>query len=283
MSHTISLPETWAQVEARYRERKTTRDELRKLEKYRLSYRTGNDRAAIERFYDTMYVPHATLRHGDLVDLDSLKDIAAVATAGTLLEVMQGERVLAAGVLHQAVKTMRFFWLGILDGLEPDLKSAASAALYCFATQHAIARSCTQLDLMYSPPDLNNGIHRYKRKLGARVFTERHVGRLGVTVANLSPAAIAAFAHMPLAVIGARGKLNGRIMMAEDDLSPDDVRRVASYYACNGLERLTIFSTKPLSERVIQTDYAALDANLPPLELRDLTKSPGPAADFSRT
>ena len=282
MAHTISLPASWAHLEARYRERKTTRDELRKLDKHRLSYRTGNDRVAIERFYDTMYVPHATQRHGNLRDLDSRQNVIAAANAGTLLEVTQGERVVAAGVLHRVGKRMRFLWLGIVDGLEPGLKGAAGAALYCFAIQHAIAQSCTKLNLMYSPADLNNGIHRYKRKLGARVSGERIVGRLAVTVANLTPAAIAVFARMPLAVAGPGGRLNGRIMMVEDDVSPEDVRRVGSYYACDGLERLTIFSTKPLSDEVMRTDYAALDAELPPLELHDLTKSSGPAADFCR-
>ena len=282
IAHTISLPESWAHVEARFRERKTTRDEVRKIDKHGLSYRTGNDSAAIERFYETMYVPYATQRHGSLLDVDSLQDVMAAANAGTLLEVMQRERVLAAGVLHRVGKTMRFLWLGIVDGLDPGLQGAASAALYCFAIQFAIAERCTKLNLMYSPADLNNGIHRYKRKLGARISGERVAGRLAVTVANLTPATIAVFSHMPLAVAGTGGRLNGRIMVAADGLSPEDVRRVGAYYACDGLERLTIFSTKPLSDEVMRTDYAALDAQLPPLELRDLTKSSGPAADFCR-
>ena len=283
IAHTLSLPASWAEVEARYRVRKTTRDELRKLDKYGLSYRTCRDRAAIERFYHTMYVPYATERHGDLSDLDSLESVVAAAQAGTLLEVLQGEHVVAAGVLHRVGKRMRFLWLGIVNGLEPGLKGAAGAALYCFAIQFAIAERCTELNLMYSPADLSNGIHRYKRKLGARVSGERRVGRIAVAVANLTPATIGALSHMPLAVTDAGGKLKGHILVVQDDLSPEDVRKLGAYYACDGLEALTIFSTRALSDEVLRTDYAALDAELPRLELHDLTRSNRPAADFCRT
>jgi hypothetical protein len=46
------------------------------------------------------------------------------------------------------------------------------------------------------------------------------------------------------------------------------------------LERIKIFSMRPLSEQVLKTDYALPDG--PPLELHDLTRSESPVVDFCR-
>jgi hypothetical protein len=283
IGHKMSLPSSWAAVVSQFRQRKTTRAELRKLEKFELSYRTTRERAAAESFYDTMYVPYATQRHGSLADLDSREDVLAAVRSGTLLEVTLRGRVVAAAALHRMNRTMRFLWLGIVDGLEPDLVSAVSAALYCFSIQHAIAENCTEFDMMFSPADLNNGIHRYKRKLGARVASMRRVGRVSLSLAKLTPAAVAVFARMPLAVAGTGNRLSGRIMLAQDSVSRDDILRLGSYYACEGLDRLKFFSARPLRDDVINTDYGALEAELPPLEIHDLSRSTDPAADFCRS
>jgi hypothetical protein len=283
IAHKITLPASWAAVATQFRMRKTTRDELRKIDKFELSYQTTNEAAAFERFYDTMYLPYATERHGDLLDVDSREDLVTTGRHCTLLEVTQRGRVVAGGMLHRAGTSMRFLWLGIIGGMETGLRGASGAALYCFAIQYAISQGCDEMDLRYSPAHLNNGIHRYKRKLGARVWTERRVGRLALRITNLSAAAVAVFSHMPLVVASRGNRLNGRLLITKDNLSPEDIRKLGSYYACAGLERLQIFSTRPLSDDVMHTDYAALDAGLPPLDLHDLTKSTNPAAELCRT
>jgi GNAT acetyltransferase-like protein len=280
ISHKLDLPGDWSLVEQRFLKRKSTRDEIRKIEKYGLSYRATRDRAAAERFYDTMYMPYARRRHGELLDVDPREVVVKLGTTGALLEVMHGERVIAGGVLQQIDRRMRFLWLGILDGLDPGLRDAAGASLYCFAIRHSIAAGCRELDLMYAPADLNNGIHRYKRKLGSRVSNDWPYGQLLVKVARLTPPVLTLFANMPIAAAGADNALHARITVDQENLSPDDVRRMASYYACEGLERLKIFSGRPLRDDVLRMNYAALDAGLPALELHDLTRSADPAAEF---
>ena len=131
---------------------------------------------------------------------------------------------------------------------------------------------------MYAPADLNSGIHRYKRKLGSRVSNDWPYSQLLVRVARLTPPVLSLFANMPIAAVGADNALHARITVDQEDLSPDDIRRTASYYACEGLKRLKIFSVRPLRDDVLRMNYAALDAGLPAVELHDLTRSKDPAA-----
>ena len=283
IAHKLELPSDWAAIEQRFLSRKSTKDELRKLEKYGLSYRTTRDRGALERFYDTMYIPYARQRHAALLDVDPRELVVKIGTMGALLEIMDGERVVAGGILQRVDQRMRFLWLGIVGGLDAGLQGAAGAALYCFAIKHSISAGCNELDLMYSPANLDNGIHRYKRKLGSRVCNDWPYGQLLVKVARLTPAVVSLFAHMPIAATSADNALHGRITVDQDRLSPDDVRRMGSYYACAGLEQLKIFSARPLGDDVLRMDYAALDGSLPPLELYDLTRSANPAAEFCRS
>jgi hypothetical protein len=139
---------------------------------------------------------------------------------------------------------------------------------------------CTEINLMYAPANLNNGIHRYKRKLGARVGNDWPYGQLLMKVTNLEPAVVSVFANTPFAAMGENGSLHARIMVSQDGASADDIRKLGAYYACEGFERIKMFSTRPLSEQVLKTDYASPD--VPPLELHDLTRSANPVLDFCR-
>ena len=75
--------------------------------------------------------------------------------------------------------------------------------------------------------------------------------------------------------------MHARITVAQDDLSPDDVRKIASYYACDGFEGVKIFSMRPVSEPVLRGDYATEDVCLR-IEVHDLTKSANAVAEFCR-
>jgi hypothetical protein len=282
ISHRVELPADWQSLEQRLSARKTTRDELRKIDKFGLTFRTTLEVSAIDRFYDAMYLPHALRRHADLVDVEPREVIQKTCARGALIEVMHGGAVVGGGVLRRVDRVMQFMWLGMIDGLDAALQGAIGAALYCFSMRYAIDLGCTEMNLMYAPAHLNNGIHRYKRKLGSRIGNDWPYGQLLLKAANLTPAVVSLFARAPFAAMDARHALHARIMVAQHGLSPDDVRKLAAYYACDGLASIKIFSMRPLSKQVLQTDYARLDLGLP-LELHDLTRSTSPAADFCRS
>ena len=85
ISHRIALPAEWSSVEQRFSARKTTRDELRKVEKFGLTFRTTRDAATIDRFYDTMYLPYGRRRHADHADLEPRDVIQKTAAKCALI------------------------------------------------------------------------------------------------------------------------------------------------------------------------------------------------------
>jgi hypothetical protein len=277
--HKVPLAENWAVMEEQYRKRKTSKDDLNKMKKAGLSYRTTTERADIEHFYNAMYVPYVTRRHGELVQIESLEDVVKIAQQGALIQIVQGERVLGAGVLYRMDLSMRFLWLGMLDDLDAGLIDAVRAGLYYFSMQFALARGCCELNLMYCVPVLNDGIHRYKRKLGAHLHNDWKLSEIVLRVRQLTPAVKSFFSRLPLAITDAQRNLSARIMLTEQDISPDKMRRICQDYHCNGLERLKIFSTQPLNAAVLGTTYG----EGAPVELYDLTCSSDPAVDFCRT
>lgn len=280
ISHRIALPSDWPSVEQQFSARKTTRDELRKIEKFGLTFRTTREAATLSRFYDTMYLPYARRRHADLVDVEPRDVILKTGSRGALIEVLHRGAAVGGGILHRMDGVMRFMWLGIVDGLDAALQGAVGAALYCFSMRHAIDVGCTEINLMYAPANLNNGIHRYKRKLGARVGADWPYGQVRMKVASLNPSVVSVFTNTPFAAVSGQGGLHARITVAQDDVSPDDIRKLGAYYACEGFERVKIFSTRPLAEQVVKSNYAVLDGV--PLEVHDLTRSANPVADFCR-
>jgi hypothetical protein len=177
---------------------------------------------------------------------------------------------------------MRFLWLGVSPSLDRALTSACNAALYCFTIKHAIAVGCTEANLMYCKLGLDNGIHRYKRKLGARVCNDWALGQLLVRVTRMTPAVASFLQRMPFAVAGSGDRLRGRVLVCRPNLTVTDVGKIAAYHACRGLEHLTIVSTEPLAAAVRNADYEPLDPSLPSIELRDLSASRDPAVEFCR-
>src|SRR5262249_42720314 len=105
-------------------------------------------------------------------------------------------------------------------------------------------------------------------------------GALLMKITNLNASVVSVFANTPFASMGERGALHARIMVSRDGASVDDIRKLGSYYACEGFDRIKMFSTRPLSEHVINADYPPLGG--PPPELHDLPRSATPAVDFCR-
>jgi hypothetical protein len=277
--HKIPLAADWPAMEERFRQRKTTKEHLARLHKQQLTFRVTHDRDLIETFYDTMYMPHVLSRHEDRVELEPRDYLASVAEQGGLLQVMQGDTWLAGSVLHRIGPSMQGLWLGLASGLDAAMTRTALVGVYYLVMQYAIEQHCNELNLMYSPPLLNNGIFRFKSKLGSRVHDEYPFSRVGFRVTNMGPAVVKLLGRMPLTVVKARNQLTGRVLVDQDLQSPADLISLGRELTCDGIAHLDIFHTHALSESVRQADYSQIG----PVKLHDLSTEKDPARRFSQT
>ena len=277
--HKIPLAPTWPAMEERFRQRKTTKEHLARLYKQQLTYRVTHDQDLIETFYDTMYMPHVLSRHEDRVELEPRDYLVTVAQHGGLLQVMQGDTWLAGSVLHRIGPSMQGLWLGLASGLDSGTVRTALVGVYYLVMQYAIEQRCNELNLMYSPPLLNNGIFRFKSKLGSRVYDEWPFSRVGIRVTNLGPAVVKLLGRMPLTVVGSRDELTGRVLVDQDLQSPADLLSLLRELTCDGIARLDVFHTRALPEAVRQADYSQIG----PVKLHDLSMESDPVRRFSQT
>ena len=249
----LSLPATWEDVVGRFR-KNTRSTDLRKIRKNKLEFRVTRDREAIERFYDSMYLPYTERRFAGLAVIDDREEIVGLGVTGGLLQVMQGERVLAAVVLTKWKQSMHFLWFGLPDGLDESLADGALSGLYYFTIQHAHAQGCNEVNFSYTIPLLNDGIYRYKRKWGAGVHAWPF-GRMLVRPLNFGPAVESFFVHQPLVAHG-RGGLVGKVMVADGALTVEGAGEIRERYLSDGLQTLQIYSARPLSSQDAAIDLS---------------------------
>jgi hypothetical protein len=272
----LALPKQFEAVTESFRKKSKAAD-LKKIRKHELTFRVRKSPAEVERFYDTMYVPTAQRRFGVMALVDTRKDILEGAAREGLLQVMQGERVVGAGVLSRYGTSMYFLWLGLPEGLDDALMDGAMAGLYYFTIQYAHTQGCDGVHMGYSAPLLDGGVYQYKRKWGAGVRDEWLLDEMVLWPRNFGPAVAKLLRRQPMIVRQGAG-LVGKVLVAEDGVSESDVARLVDRFASRGLQSLKLFSTRPWPAAVKAAQYPALA----PVSFIDLGSSADPAGDFCR-
>ena len=235
----VKLPAAWDDVVAGFRKNTRTTD-LRKIRKFKLSYRLTNDLQEIDRFYESMYAPYAVHRFGKLVALGSREEIARAAKRGALLQVMEGKRAVAGVIVMPRRLTMHFLWFGLPLDLEEPIADAALSGLYYFSLQHAHRQKCAELHLSYTLPLLNDGVYRYKRKWGARIREGWDLEEILLRPMHLKPSLSGFFANQPL-IARENKQLVGRILLTAP-VTAEDVEKVLDSYVSPGLQRMDLYS-----------------------------------------
>jgi hypothetical protein len=146
--------------------RHSLKQDIRLIRKHGLEMSVTHELADFEFFYNTIYLPYITGRHGELAVASNKAWLRERFRNGAVIwAVHQGERLsgvvieLGAGVLH-------FRALGALAGDPRVTKTGAVAALYLFAIQHARENGRSFIDFGSCKAYLNDGILQYKRKWG---------------------------------------------------------------------------------------------------------------------
>lgn len=274
----IMIPDTWDAVVKQFR-KNTRSTDLRKVRKYKLEYKISRDKAEIDHFYDTMYEPYAKQRFGDLSVIDDREEIAASGAyrQGGLLQVVHEGRVVAGVVLYQWRRIMHFLWFGVAADLESGLADAALSGIYLFSIQHAYNQGCTEMNLSFTIPLLNDGVFRYKRKWGAGVHNAWKLGEIVARPFTFGPAIRSFFGNQPM-IVREGDRLIGKVLVPEAAATPENIAKLIDGYASAGLHALQFFSTQPLTIPGAPTDE---DPHIPTTFV-DLSASSNPALDFCK-
>lgn len=270
----LPLRRTWEEVRLGFRKSaKTTA--LRRVRKFGLTCRMTNDLDAASRFYHEMYVPYLEKRFGDVAFIEPESRIRDVVEVGGLLEVVRDDRVIAGAVLYGHFKSLQFLWVGVEEGLEAQIPEGAFAALYYYAIEHAFTSGYREVDLSGTRALLNDGVYRFKRQWGARVYDGWSLDSVLIKVVNANPQ-VRAFLEANPMIVRKKGELQGKILYLEKRPSASEIHRCEKSFDSPGIQRLKVFSTQGFDQGAV----AAARSSESPIQLIDLASADDPIADY---
>jgi hypothetical protein len=271
----LPLPTRFADLMEGFRKRSKVRD-VRKMEKLGLTYRVVHSVEAVDDFYDNMYVPFARERFGQFALIDSRKNIRNAAALGGLLQVLLADRVLGAGVVSRVDDCAFFTWLGLPEGVDPEIADVVRGALYYFTMKHAHELGCSDLHVGYTAPLVEGGIYQYKRKWGAGVVDDWLLDEILLRPLNFTAGVRACLANQPV-IVRQAGELHGKVLL-DGPVAREKLEYIAERYSAPGMSSLKVFTTEPIAAELTQSQHGSFV----PLQLIDLSRSADAAADFGR-
>jgi hypothetical protein len=157
-------------LDALVRETHSIREDMRVARRHKLYPLITEGQERLDEFYDSMYVPFSRARHGALVVLKSRHELRKQLRNGGILWVMRDNHPLAGMVFERKNEVLDMMAIGMATGEQPLKMRGIMAALYYFNIAHARRLGCIEVDFRGARSSLHDGLLRYKRKWGNRVY-----------------------------------------------------------------------------------------------------------------
>jgi hypothetical protein len=242
----IDLPDTWEEVVRGFRQ--TTRNnDLRLIRRNAYRCEPTNDRAALEAFYDSFYVPFVNHKHAADSLVSPRRHVLKRGRQGALLQVRKGDEVVAAGVVYPEGETLFFLWMGLAPQYIDAAPEGAVSALYFFGIRYAFDRGCKVVDFTGNRAFLDDGAFRFKRKWGARVEDSFSPGSILIKPANASRNAARFCQRFPV-LARREGGLEARFLFVDEPADDAGLARLGKDYGCEGIDRTTVIEISDENE-----------------------------------
>lgn len=273
----IPIGKTWETVVSRWA-KNVKGEDLRRIRKHQLNFRTIDSEQAFRDFYHAFYVPYVTMRFRDAVFIEPEAKIVAVHEYGEIIEILREDTVIAAGILIDTNGSLGFHWTGVPEGLDPRMGDGAFAALYYFIVRLAYERGCYEVDCFTSRPTLTDGVVRYKRKWGAQLSgCDDMNGQILLKPMRRNRAVTTFLEQNPL-ITRVDGGFTAKMLFGESELSALQVQETIDTYYTDGLRSLQVYSLHGFAQGV---EEALRERNLP-VELFDLHGIKDPLQTYCR-
>ncbi len=193
---TVSLKTTWDETKQNFR--KTIRKNIGRLIR-KNNYRSvpTNDPTIIKSFYETLYVTFIKSRHEDETHLTPRAIIEQRARDGTIVQVVDDDGVVAAGVYFPHGDTLRLLATGMPKAFLENPPVAAMQALYYFSLQYAFEHGYKFVNFLGTRAFPNDGLFQFKRKWGAAAEDTFSIDSI-LFKPNNTPAAVTFCEHFPM-------------------------------------------------------------------------------------
>ncbi len=218
----------------------SVRDDLRKIRKFAYSFEVTQDIRRYEDFYHHMYLPYAVQTFGDGALTWSPEVLEESFRAGELLIVNRHGTPVAGELIRYTESAPRLLVLGVRDASRELVHEGVIGALYHFALRHLESKGFRRVELGKTRAFLNDGILRYKKKLGLRLLGPAD-GCFYLRVLRHTEATKTFLQTNPL-IFARDGALYGAVFpeRKEAPLSEDDFRQLDKDFFFEGLSKVLV-------------------------------------------
>jgi hypothetical protein len=151
------------------RRNRSLKEDLRIIRRERWTSEISHEEADCGKFYDSMYIPSMRRRHGERAVIRNLHQLRRAFRHGGIIWIQRDRQRFAGGIFQQRRRTLHLVALGTAGGDPVWAKKGAIAALYLFSIEYASDHGCARIDFGGTPPILNDGLLRFKRKWGIQL------------------------------------------------------------------------------------------------------------------
>jgi hypothetical protein len=140
----------------------------RKVRQHGFTARLQQEPQAAETFYREFYLPYVRWRFGGDTHARSRLEIAAAVRSGFVLEILEGERAVAAAACRIHHDSVTLLALGLRGDYADLLHRGAMSAIYYELFRTARDLGLGRVDMLRSRPHAKDGVTLHKTRFGAR-------------------------------------------------------------------------------------------------------------------
>ena len=230
----VAVAPEWAQqLERMPRDRR--REVSRVLRRQGYTARVSRTPEAALRFYDELYRPYVTARHGASAVIVAREDFVRECRSGGIVELHRSDTLVGASLLRPIANSLSVVWTGLRLDDDGSIPTGAADALDYYSLLIAKLQRFRWLDLGPSRASLNDGTFRYKARWNARVHRGYVASAtIGWRVNRAHPALPDALGAIAL-LNRAPGGLGCRLVMRGDGNTPPDAQKLRAKWQRAGI------------------------------------------------
>jgi len=154
--------------------KRTLKSNIKKIKKNNLEYTITKDPFYFQFFYNNMYLPYISKRHGNTAIIISFDKMKRSFENGELLLIKDGQEIIAGVILDYKVMNgiPRTTQLGVLEGDSFYVKRGAIIAIYYYTIEYLKKQNFKKFNVGSSRPFFNDGVLNHKLRWGAKVVCE---------------------------------------------------------------------------------------------------------------
>ncbi|KPK99054.1 MAG: hypothetical protein AMJ95_01165 [Omnitrophica WOR_2 bacterium SM23_72] len=245
-------------IQPRFLKNKSLKNDIRRINKNRLSFQLTHESFQFNNFYYNIYKPYIEKVHKDNAIIDDYYYMKKKFNNNYILALIKKENTFIGGNLISCNGKQGKIWhIGVKDGNIDYVKKGVVQAMFYFSSIWLKDRGCKSINLGLCRPFLNDGVLRFKKKWSPAISYKKWLEKIFLfKFIDNTPGLQNFLINNPFIFIK-NNSLTGAIFIANGSaLSKQNLNRIYKFYYFNGLAKLYLYQfQRDINKQLIIPDY----------------------------